>query len=247
MNNEKINIGNITTHSFWLFGQYFLTFIFLAVLLHIPFALLTWSLAAPAEVGSANELSVDWGPVIVIAVIVLIEGYLLQAIITVCVVRHLQQAPVTLGDAISVSLAAFVRIFLVSLLVTILMMLGFMLLVIPGIIIAIVLIVAMPVTIVEGLPVIDSLRRSRALTEGNRWRLFWILLVMFVILVIYSTVVTIIGEAAGLPETGLAPLLFEFLFLPANVLMSIAIAVSYHHLRIAKDGVDIKQLSAVFE
>ena len=245
MNGEALSIGGSINQSLGLFGHYFLTFNVLAFLLHIPFALLIWWLPELTVLVS-GELIVWIVEALTIA-IVLIEGYLLQAIVTVCVVRHLQAAPVTLGDAISVSFAVLGRVILVAALASILMALGFLLLVIPGIIVAIVLIVAIPVTIVEGLPATDSLRRSRTLTEGNRWSIFGLLLIATITIIIYSGALVVVMGAAGITESKTEEVLLDFLILPGSVLLCVVIAVIYHQLRRAKDGVDIKTLAAVFD
>ncbi len=244
MNGEALSIGGSISQSFWLFRHYFLTFNVLAFLLHIPFALLIWWIP---ELGilAGGKLGI-WIAGALAFVIIFIESYLLQAIVTVCVVRHLQEAPVTLGDAISVSFAMLGRVILVGMLVFILMTLGFVL-IIPGIIVAVALSVAIPVTIVEGLPATASLHRSWALTDGNRWRIFGLFLITAIAFGIYGFIVAFVMGAAVLLETSMEDVLFDFLLLPASVLLSVVIAVIYHQLRRAKDGVDIKTLAAVFD
>ena len=244
MNGEALSIGGSINQSLWLFGHYFLTFNVLAFLLHIPFAfLIFWipelGILADGELGTWIASGLTF-------VIIFIEGYLLQAIVTVCVVRHLQEAPVTIGDAISVSFAMLGRVILVGMLAFVLMTLGF-LLIIPGIIVAVALSVAIPVTIVEGLPATGSLHRSWALTDGNRWRIFGLFLIVFIAIVIYGGILGGVLGVAGLLETSTEDVLLDFLLLPASVLLSVVIAVIYHELRRAKDGVDIKTLAAVFD
>ena len=85
-----------------------------------------------------------------------------------------------------------------SLLTGALMVLGLILLIFPGIVITIIFSLAMPAMIIEKLNVLDSLRRSKELTDGMWWKTFLLLFSILLMLMI----------AGFLPEILASPLLY---------------------------------------
>lgn len=119
--------------------------------------------------------------------------------------------------------------------------------------IATVLWVVIPVAVVERPGIIASLKRSIVLTRGARWRVLGLIVSLIVLSLIYSTVVmTLLSELATMSLTENSSLLWVQII---SVLVSslslaysaVVVAVSYHDLRIAKEGVDSTQIAAVFD
>jgi Membrane domain of glycerophosphoryl diester phosphodiesterase. len=96
------------------------------------------------------------------------------------------------------------RILIASLLMALVVGLGFMLIVIPGIILGVGLALAIPAVVLEpGRSASGALSRSWELTRGSRWRIFGLGIVLFVLL--YIPVVAITGLVALLLPRGAGP------------------------------------------
>lgn len=247
MNGEKIRVGNILSHSIWFSWRFFPSFIIPAILLELLVIAVAWLSVTSGNVELEPQFSSAWVVAAIPAMIVGIIVYgLMQAVITVGVVRNLQETPVTLSEAIRVSLSALGRVILASLLVSVLAGLGFML-IIPGIFLMICWIAVIPVTVVEGRSAVESLSRSWMLTDGNRWRIFGLFAATIALMFVYGGAVGLVELAIGSPEGGWLRVVADLLYLPASLFSWVVIAVTYYHLRLAKDGVDIKELAGVFD
>lgn len=88
-----------------------------------------------------------------------------------------------------------------TIVVGILVSIGLILFIIPGIILALIWFVAVPVLIIEDKGVFDSMSRSGELTKGNRWRIFGLMLVVYVGVFVVFLIAGLV--AAALPILGL--------------------------------------------
>jgi hypothetical protein len=114
--------------------------------------------------------------------------------------------------------------------------------------------VAMPVCVVEQLGPFGSLGRSRQLTKGHRWKIVGLQMVVIIpALIIGGLVGAIIVGTGGF--LAMASALSSTLGQVVNLIWSaiwtafyaIVIVVTYHDLRVAKEGVDTEQIAAGFE
>jgi hypothetical protein len=113
--------------------------------------------------------------------------------------------------------------------------------------------VSIPACVVERPGVLGSLGRSARLTKGERWRVFGIVVIVMLVnwgISLLSNVITvplatadpsaatmaIVGGAVGLITTAF--------YTALNAVMA---AVAYHDLRVAKEGIGIDQIAAVFD
>lgn len=88
-----------------------------------------------------------------------------------------------------------------TIVLSILISIGLVLFIIPGIILALIWFVAVPVLIIEDKGVFDSMSRSGELTKGNRWRIFGLMLVVYIGVFVVFLIAALI--AAVLPILGL--------------------------------------------
>ena len=88
-----------------------------------------------------------------------------------------------------------------TIVLSILISIGLVLFIIPGIILALIWFVAVPVLIIEDKGVFDSMSRSGELTKGNRWRIFGLMLVVYIGVFVVFIIAALI--AAVLPILGL--------------------------------------------
>jgi hypothetical protein len=103
--------------------------------------------------------------------------------------------------------------------------------------------VSIPACVVEGLGPISSMGRSASLTKGYRWKIFGMNLLLFLLIpacMVAQVVLTLISQALGA--------VFNFLWPVAwTAYWNCTIIMTYHDLRVAKEGVDTEQIAAIFD
>ena len=105
--------------------------------------------------------------------------------------------------------------------------------------------VAIPVAVVERAGVLGAMRRSDELTEGSRWPIFglWVLL-----LIVQVGLGMILGLAlAAIQSPTLTFICMTLVSLFAGAWQASVQAVSYYTLRSMKEMVDVDQIAAVFD
>src|SRR6185295_18388499 len=103
-----------------------------------------------------------------------------------------------------------------------------------------------PVTVVERPGIFAAFGRSAELTRGNRWRVFGISLVVGVI----GWVINLLAGLTSLVTAGnaYAMSLVGWIATAALIVVgSVVAAVVYYYLRIAREGVSIEDIAAVFD
>jgi len=91
-----------------------------------------------------------------------------------------------------------IGVYILSMILT---FIGFLFLIIPGLIVLLTLYLAVPAKLAENIGIIDALKRSRELTNGNRWGILGTLLLPLIPIMIISFVITSI-MLAGIQDTG---------------------------------------------
>jgi hypothetical protein len=105
--------------------------------------------------------------------------------------------------------------------------------------------VTTPVCVLERRGPFGSLARSAELTRGHRWKVFALTFPLFAVdTVISSFLEDTLSAAGGTPLMLAGTLLWNGLW---GAFYAVAFGVSYHELRVAKEGIDIDQIAAVFE
>jgi hypothetical protein len=156
--------------------------------------------------------------------------------------------PTTIGDSFEFAGARLLSLLWMSILVAVLVAIGFILLVIPGIYLAVCFAVAVPVLMSEGETGFAALRRSRQLVSGRWWATFGRLIVAGFVTFLVSVVLGVINLASVLHVHSVTP------FLTVNAVMSaigsiitvpftaaVAIVI-YVDLRVRKEGIDLDGL-----
>jgi hypothetical protein len=116
--------------------------------------------------------------------------------------------------------------------------------------------VAVPVCVVEKLGPLRSLGRSRALTKGRRVKILGLTLLVLLPTAVVGGLIAVAlvslgsGAALGLGAP-LAGILGRIISLSWNAIWvafyAVLAVVTYHDLRVAKEGVSTEQIAAVFE
>jgi uncharacterized membrane protein len=170
---------------------------------------------------------------------------LVSAIILQATIQHMRRGTVSISEAVRSVFSRTVPLFGLMVLSTLGLLLGFMILIVPGIILMVLWFVAVPACIAERTGPVQSLKRSRQLTDGYRWRIFALLLL--------TIVANAIGEGIVAAAQGAQASLFVRTAVDvvwqgfSGGFSSVLVAVAYYYLRVTKEGADIEQIAAVFD
>jgi hypothetical protein len=137
------------------------------------------------------------GAFLLVGAIGALIAILISAVLQAAILRAAAQA--TIGDPVDVEASyrygwkRLWSVVLVSILVGLVVAVGFILLVIPGIIFLVFLSVSIPVLIVEGRRGTEAMGRSWNLVKGNFWHAFAVVVVAALIVGIISSIIGAIG------------------------------------------------------
>jgi hypothetical protein len=238
---NDFRVGSIIRRSGALLSRHFLTFFIVTLIAYSPM-LLTGTLATePVEPSEALSQAL-WAVLGLVLLMVLSTlGY---AILLHAAFQDMRRRPVRLADSLNVGLGRFLPLIGLAFVAGFLVVLGVILLIIPGLILYTMWFVAVPACVVERRGPWTSLRRSRELTKGYRWKLFALALLLLVGNFGSSLVASGLGALAG-PIVGLGGQLIWIGIWAA--FSATVITVTYYDLRVIKEGVDIDQITAVFD
>jgi len=203
-------------------------------------------LLIPGAAGAVPDPgSISVGLIFLGVFLMLVLSLVSQAVVLYGAFQDMRGRPVNLGESLKVGLRRFFPILGLAIVLGLALMLATFLLVIPGLILFTIWFVALPACVVEQLGPFGSMGRSSQLTKGNRWKVFGLIIVLFLISGIVGGMVNVV---LGLLRS---PILLMIGSLVWNgiwgALYAIAVVVTYHDLRVVKEGVDIDQIAAVFD
>lgn len=198
---------------------------------------------APPDL-SAGALLAIGGTAIAFLIVWIILNVVTEATVLYGSFQAMRNRPVEIGESFKKGLARLGPIIGLSICAGLSIGLSAMFFLVPGLILLSMWFVALPACVVEGLGPFGSMGRSAELTKGHRWQIFgiWLVLwlvqvivgaVLIAILTVGNDVIAIIGQAAWSTFIG--------------AYQSIVVAVTYHDLRVAKEGVDIDHIASVFD
>lgn len=237
----EFRVGSVLSKTFSQFGKNFPKLLLLSAIFLAPYFLLTLFVFGTLTPDTTDPSIL--GPLLLISLSVILFQALLTAAVTHLTIQKLRGLTAPLGQVIGRAFRVVGPVVLVSIVVALLTSLGLILLVVPGLIVATMVYVAVPAVVAEKAGVGEALSRSRALTKGERWKVFAVLLV---ILVIYYAVSAGSALLIGLvPIAGIA--LYIFAQLLGYAFLAVSPAVTYFELRQANEGVDIDEIAKVFD
>lgn len=234
----EFRIGRVLSKSISVFFQNIVTFTLISAVVSLPFIIISTLQEGSTQEDQAIRALVGFG-------VLLFLSPLATAVILHATFQHMRGRPVRLGESVSQALGRFLPLLGVMVLQTLGISLGFLLLIIPGFILLTMWYAAVPVCIAERAGPIRSLGRSRELTKGYRWRIVGLMFLLGIMGGIGSAVFVLLGTALA-QEWGAiaAQTLWQGL---SGGFGSVAVAVAYYYLRVAKEGVDVDQIAAVFD
>lgn len=243
---HEFKIGAVLGDTFRVFFRNILPFGAMAVIIYGALAIFESALNPKAMTATAEPTMMPSSPglLILIAILSILFIYFLSAMITYGTYQDLRGSRAGFGACVGRGVTLVLPVVGASILVMVIVMLLSLLLVIPGLIAMFILSVVVPVVVVERPGAFAALGRSRELTKGHRWKIFGIFFVLLVISWVAMVAVILLSMPLGLFASQVLMVLAQSL---SAVLMAVAPAVAYYHLRRAKEGVDIEQIAAVFD
>ncbi len=239
-------VGRVLNRTSSVLSRNFLPFFIVTAIANLPGALIV-KVSADLDVNNTSPEAVlqSVGIIMLALVLTVVLNGLCQAIVLYGAFQDMRGRPVNLVELLQVGLRRFFFILVLLFVAYFLIGLAFLLLIVPGFILMTMWFVATPVCVVETLGPIRSLRRSSQLTKGHRWKIFGLIII-----------VAVVGSAIiGGINTSLEALAGPTLALIGGVILNgvlgafnaIAVVVTYHDLRVAKEGINIEQIAAVFD
>jgi uncharacterized membrane protein len=179
----------------------------------------------------------------------LLSAFLLACLLQIAV-ADLERRNISLPDVLRRAAGKILPVVGALILVFLGCMIGITLFIVPGIILALMWAVALPSTVAETSNPLRALGRSRALTKGNRWRIFGLALLAW--LVFFALELVIVGAAGGMaalargPSLGLGAIaLISLISLIIYVVGAVGSAALYVQLRELK-GAGGESVAQVF-
>jgi hypothetical protein len=266
-------IGHVLSRSASVFARNFLKYFVVAAAANLV-PLLVGNVVPASPANAAYPLQ-NLGETSFIVVLTIVLGLLSQAIVLYGAFQDMRGRPVRLADCFRVGLSRFFPIVGLAIcagLVTIvyllfmilaviqlfqvltpwLGLLAVLLLLVPLSMLYLMWFVATPACVVERLGPIRSMGRSRVLTRGHRWKIFALVLVIVIPALMVSAVLASLVQISLFENLSAALATWSRIFSLIwtaiwTAFFAILGVVSYHDLRVAKEGVDTEQIAAVFE
>ena len=240
------SVGGVLKRSFSTYFANFVPFTILALILYLPTLIYGFSSIDELETGIASG---DPTGDIIIGLISFILTYILVGALVYGTVQYLSGQRPGLGAIVSRGMVTIGPVIVIAFLLSLVLSIGFVLLIVPGIFLTVAYAVVIPAAVVERAGIIGSFKRSWALTKGYRWPVLGILLILVVIIFVVAFLVGAAGGVVVVMTDDFTTLIFVNYVISAfsGALMSVAIAVTYHDLRVAKEGVSTAQIAAVFD
>jgi len=233
----EFRIGRVFSRTFTLLSRNFPIYFAVAAVGSVPLVLFQ-KISIPL-IDDSVTLSFIAG------VLLLLLGPLTQAITLHVAFQDMRGGPVRLMEAVRAALSRLLPLIGLFICMGLALGVGVLLFIVPAFVLLTMWYVANSACIVERLGVFASMERSSKLTKGHRWAIFgtWLLLVIAeaILAAVVDAVLGLTGST-GLVTAG--SLAWSGLVTAFGTVFAVVI---YHDLRVAKEGVDTRQIAAVFE
>jgi len=246
----SLSVGGVLKRGFSTYFANFVPFTVLALILYLPSLIFGYSASLSFSAGVDVGVMPGYTPIdFAVMLLSAVLTYVLIGALVYGAVQHLNGHKAGVGELISRGLSRVVPVIVIAILFSLALGVGFTLLIVPGVFLVVVWSVAIPASVVERPGIFGAFSRSWQLTKGYRWPVLGIQLVLLVIMLGLSLIVGVVAGIVVFSLDSLTPILVVNYFVQAfsGALMSVVIAVLYHDLRVAKEGVSTAQLAAVFD
>jgi hypothetical protein len=256
---RSVSIGRVFSRAFGTLGSNPVATLGIALLFAaLPSLLLIYAMASVGTqvaefLGTAATIAVAiFSAVTAILLSVITQGALVRA-----TVAFSEGRKASLGESAMAGLGVALPLFLLGLMSALGLALGLLFLVVPGIILYVMWSVAAPALVEERLGPMEAFGRSRFLTRGARWKIFALLLVIFVIYLLFSSAVEVLGTMmyggtaelsagsnSGVPPGYMATTIISGTL--SSAVWGVILTSLYVELRDWKDGPKTEALAEIF-
>lgn len=254
----KLDIGRVISQTFGVIGRNFVTFFVLTLLLSgVPTAIVEYAQAGQIGARGGFEFNPAYLTTLAVGGIAgVITACILQGALIIATVQDMNGARPNIGECLATGLRAFLPLLGLSILFSLAVVMGFLLFVVPGLMLLCAWCVAIPALVADRTGVMGAFSRSAELTRGNRWRIFGLLLIVWLIAMVIGAVIGVAMMAAAFGTAGLdaAQLARSPVQIASNTLIttlstmvsSTGVAVLYVELRRLREGAGPQWLADIF-
>src|SRR6266496_829593 len=235
---RELSLGEVISKTFEVyrrdFAKYFVLFAVVGVIVQVVTTLAQQAFVVPTlPVNPTSQQVSSWLSALFAALILLIAVIFLVNIVFSTIAEgsaiklaseQIAKGQVDFGASIRFAVSRLLSIWALSIIVGILVFLGFIALIVPGIILAIMFSLALPVLLLENKGVTESMGRSRQLVS-HRWaKTFGTFLVLAIIVLVVSLIFSAITAPLGI----IGPVVNGILSALYQPLFPILMAVYYY-------------------
>jgi len=235
---RELGLGEVISKTFEVyrreFVKYFVLFAIVGVIVQVVTTLAQQAFVLPTPpVNPTPQQYSSWFPALFASLFLLIAVIFIVNIVFSTIAEgsavklaseQITRGQVSLGASIRFAVSRLLSIWALSIIVGIIVVLGFIALVVPGIILAIMFSLALPVLLIENKGVTESMGRSRQLVS-HRWaKTFGTFLVLGIIVLIASLIFSAITAPLGI----IGPVVNGILSALYQPLFPILMAVYYY-------------------
>lgn len=261
MGGHNVAIGRVFERAFATIGHNLPVTIGIALLFGgVPTTAITWGIGYAQQTAFSQDYSTAFfvGLYVVMFltwVLSLAIASVVQGVLTRATVAESEGRKASVGECVSVALPVILPLIGLSILIAIGVMAGFIILIVPGIMLYLAWSVAAPALVEERRGIRAAFQRSWELTRGSRWKIFAVILILYIIYFLISGVFGILsmwilggrGLSGVGQNLGVGYLVFNLVSALINNLLWGAVQASlYVELRDWKDGPSVQNLEDVF-
>ncbi len=249
---RPLTVGELLDRTFTYYRRRFVLFVGIAA---IPSAIALAFQLARLYGTFSNSMATTALLGLVSLIVSVVTGTFVHGATVVAVSQLQLEQDTNIAEAFTAIRPLVGELFIIGLNVGLRVMLGLLLLIVPGVIWALSYSVAVPVAILEGTNVSDSLSRSSELTRGGRGRIFVIYCLFFVLTMVGGAVWPVItGLVAAARSVPLQPahlpmwaqLVSQFgAFVTQSLIgpiTTIALTLVYYDQRVRKEAFDLRHM-----
>jgi len=253
---RPLTVGELLDRTFFLYRRHFGLFVGIATLPNL--ILLAFNLVrtlTPDIVSSGAQLIAFFVGIVALVFVYLFTMALSQGATVVAVSQLQLDRHTSVSEAFGAIAGRIGAIAGIIVGMALRIMIGFLLFIIPGILWTIRWSLTIPIAVIEGHNLTDSLERSAQLTEGHRWRVFLIYALLIVLVYIVTLVLEVplliaLALSSGLAPGAEMPVFAQVLalvtgFVTSSLLspiMTIAMSLVYYDERVRKEAFDLQHM-----
>src|SRR2546426_11738743 len=217
---RELSLGDVISKTFELyrrdFTKYFVLFAVVGVIIGIVTTLARQAFVLPTLPSNPTPQQVsNWFGALVplvalISIVTVVFSPIAQGTTIKLASERIEKGHAEMGTSVRFAVSKLLWIWALSIVVGVIVFLGFIALIVPGIILAIMFSLAFPVLLIENKGVLESMGKSRELVSHRWLKTFATFLVLGIVILIASTIVSAIGGLVGVAGPVINGLLSAF-------------------------------------